>query len=299
MPAFNSFHTHASLRTFYVCFCILFHLVVPMHEHLGKHSGVIPISFSYTEWYLLFFLQCNYISNSVWKSRNTDALVNLYFSKLSRLTLQFMGHAQNYITCTQTFTLTKLVGCKHTTTFHETSEMNRDQMLKHLGQYSCYVNMSVIGNRGGRWTFRNWDDISLSPASRANTQTNSRQNTTLRRGAKPSAVLLKSGNIPNGSVPSSGSKSNKRRLTSLDLKAKVIRLRDGWKAQINAPWTAYYKIDQTEDELYQPTHTSPHTPPPPPTNRGNDELGRNTADLRVDHHLWGYWAFIEHPCFWH
>ena len=33
-------------------------------------------------------------------------------------------------------------------------------------------NWSVIGNRRGRWTFRNWGDIGLSPASRETTQTN-------------------------------------------------------------------------------------------------------------------------------
>ena len=50
----------------------------------------------------------------------------------------------------------------------------------------------------------------------------SRRNTALRRGAITSAVLLrKRGNIPIGSVPPYGSKSNKRRLTSLDLNAKV------------------------------------------------------------------------------
>ena len=48
-----------------------------------------------------------------------------------------------------------------------------------------------------------------------------------RRGARTSAVLFRNGgSIPNGSVPPQGSKSNKRRLASPDLKAKVIRLGD-------------------------------------------------------------------------
>ena len=35
--------------------------------------------------------------------------------------------------------------------FHKLSETNCQQTLKHLGQYWCYGNWSVIGNRGGRW----------------------------------------------------------------------------------------------------------------------------------------------------
>ena len=47
----------------------------------------------------------------------------------------------------------------------------RHQTLKHLGQYWCYGNWSVIGNRGGRWSFWNWGDIGLFPASRVTTKT--------------------------------------------------------------------------------------------------------------------------------
>ena len=53
---------------------------------------------------------------------------------------------------------------------------------------------------------------------------------TIWRGAITSAVLLrKMRTIPYGSVPPSGSKSNKRRLTSPDLKAKVVRLGHEWQ----------------------------------------------------------------------
>ena len=50
-----------------------------------------------------------------------------------------------------------------TTAFHKSSKTNRHQALKHLRQYWCYGNWAVIGDRRGRWTFRNWGDISLSP----------------------------------------------------------------------------------------------------------------------------------------
>ena len=86
--------------------------------------------------------------------------------------LQCMSHAQKCITGTQTFPISKLGGWKHTTEFHKSSEANRHQALKHLRQYRCYENLSVIGNRGGRWTLWNWGDIGLSPASRETAQTN-------------------------------------------------------------------------------------------------------------------------------
>ena len=77
-------------------------------------------------------------------------------------TLQCMGHAQKCITGTQTFPISKLGGWKYTTAFHKSSKWTQHQALKHLRQYWCYGNWSVIGNRGGRWTFRNWGDICLS-----------------------------------------------------------------------------------------------------------------------------------------
>ena len=89
-----------------------------------------------------------------------------------KCTLRCMGHAQNYITDTQTFPISKLGGWKDTTAFLKSSKTNRHQALKHLRQYRCYGNWSVIGNRRGRCTLRNWGDISLSPASRETTQTN-------------------------------------------------------------------------------------------------------------------------------
>ena len=79
---------------------------------------------------------------------------------------------QKCITGTQTFPISKLGGWKHTTAFHKSSEANRHQALKHLRQYRCYGNLSVVGNRGGRWTLWNRLDIGLSPASRETTQAN-------------------------------------------------------------------------------------------------------------------------------
>ena len=53
---FASFHTHVTLLTFFVCFFILFHSCCSHARVFGKtlvHE--FPISYSPTEWYLLFF----------------------------------------------------------------------------------------------------------------------------------------------------------------------------------------------------------------------------------------------------
>ena len=95
-------------------------------------------------------------------------------------TLQCMGHAQNCITVTKSFPISKLGGWQHAIAFHKSSKTNRYQVLKHLWQRWCYGNRSVIGNRGGRWTLRNWGDIDLSPAMWKLPRRTSRRNPTLR-----------------------------------------------------------------------------------------------------------------------
>ena len=70
-------------------------------------------------------------------------------------------------------------------------------------------------------------DIGLSPASRESTQTNKPLNTYIKTGAQDISYFKKKRKhtvLPYGSVPPQGFKSHERCLTSLDLKAKVIRL---------------------------------------------------------------------------
>ena len=52
---FTSFHTHTSLLTFFVCFCILFHSCCS-HAHVFMKTLVheFPISYSHIECYLFF-----------------------------------------------------------------------------------------------------------------------------------------------------------------------------------------------------------------------------------------------------
>ena len=95
-----------------------------------------------------------------------------YLLPILQCTLQCMRHTQKCITGSQTFPISNLCGSKHTTAFHKSSEANRHLALKHLRQYWCYGNRSVVGNRGRRWTFWNRGDICLTPASRETTQTN-------------------------------------------------------------------------------------------------------------------------------
>ena len=52
---FASFHTHASLLIFFVCFSILFYSCCSHARVFGKTlMHEFPISYSHTEWYLLF-----------------------------------------------------------------------------------------------------------------------------------------------------------------------------------------------------------------------------------------------------
>ena len=106
-------------------------------------------------------------------------------------TFQCMEYLQKCITDTQTFPISKLVAWKHTTVLHKFSETNRHHTLKHLSHYLCYGNRLIIGNRGWRWTFRNWGDIGLSPASRKTSQPNKPPKTTLKTGQNISSSRKK------------------------------------------------------------------------------------------------------------
>ena len=82
--------------------------------------------------------------------------------------------------------------------------------------------------------------------------------------------------------------SNKRHLTSLDLKAKVVRLADGW--QVNGRSTSAIHLADFLDcllsqlsDIRSASPTDSNTSPPPsPTSVGSDELELNTTDLGVD-----------------
>ena len=103
------------------------------------------------------------------------AEINLYDPSLLptlQCTLQCMWQEQKCITCTQTSLMSTQGGWKYTIAFHKLCKMNRHQMLKHLWQFWCYGNQSVIGNRGRWWSLRNRGDIALSPACWETTQTN-------------------------------------------------------------------------------------------------------------------------------
>ena len=62
-----------------------------------------------------------------------------------------------------------------------------------------------------------------------------------------------------------------------------------WAADQQIIRTACCQNDLRQLALPTDSYTSL---PPPPTSGRNDEPKPNTADLRVDHHLWGDWAFI-------
>ena len=129
------------------------------------------------------------------------------------------------------------------------------RQIIHLWEVGCFTpawSKTVQKNRevrGVNWQqkrtvdlseFRYLGDIVLSIARGETTKTNKPQKHFTKTGAITSAVLLrKGGNIPNESVLPLGSKSNKRRLTPLDLNTKVVRLGDGWQVSADQQphWT--------------------------------------------------------------
>ena len=88
-------------------------------------------------------------------------------------TLKFMRHTQECIAGTLPFLIRKLGGWKHTTAFHESYKTKRHRAPNppNTVRPICSGNPSVVCNRGGRWTLRNWSDIGLSPANMEATQT--------------------------------------------------------------------------------------------------------------------------------
>ena len=82
-----------------------------------------------------------------------------------------------------------------------------------------------------------------------------------------STGTLRRENMPNGSVPPKGSKSNKRRLTSLDMRAKLVRLGDEWQVSGRSTDSLdclLSKWSYSRSALPTDSHTSP---PPTSTNK--------------------------------
>ena len=82
-----------------------------------------------------------------WLTQSKAALKSSLLPTL-QCTLQCMRHAQKCITGIQTFPISKLGGWKQTTAFHKSSEVNRHQALKHLGQHTDIMEI------GGNWQQR-------------------------------------------------------------------------------------------------------------------------------------------------
>ena len=122
------------------------------------------------------------------------------------------------------------------------------------------------------------------------------RNTTEKRWARTTAVLFKKrGNITNGSVPPLESRSSRSCFTPHDLKAKIVRLGNRWQVDGRSTGSPYCFPSKWADSISAFPTDSQTTPRPAQIRRGRDEseLEPNTADFRVDHHLWGHWAFIR------
>ena len=86
---FASFHTHASLLTFFVCFFILFRSCCSHASVFGEtHVHEFPMSYSHTEWYLNFFMWRNRLFGlklCLSKSNEAKLLLLLLLIELSQL----------------------------------------------------------------------------------------------------------------------------------------------------------------------------------------------------------------------
>ena len=191
-------------------------------------------------------------------------------------TLQCMGHAQTCITGPLTFPISK-----HTTAFHKSSQTNWHLTLKHLRQYWCFGNRSVIGKRGGRWTLRNRGDISLSPASQQTTQTNKPPKNYTKMRGRTSVVLRKRGNMPK--VPFASIRVKVKQvtpdLTRPEGRGGKTRRRMEREQQINTLQDCVLsKWFNSSSALPTDSHTSA---PPSLTSEGNDELEPNRCSFKT------------------
>ena len=123
----------------------------------------------------------------------------------------------------------------------------------------------------------NCGDISHSPANRKATKTKEQPKYhSEMRGQNLSCPLQKK----KRTVPPQESRSNRSRFTSRDLKAKVVRLRVGLISIKLADCISAFPTDsETRPSLIAIRG-----------GRDESEVEPNTADFRVDRHLWGHWA---------
>ena len=139
-------------------------------------------------------------------------------------------------------------------------------------------------------------DISHSPANRKATQTKEPPKYhSETRGQSLTRLLQKKRKHTQWVSATLGIQIQQEPLASRDLKAKVVRLGDGW--QVDGRFTGSLdcytsKLADSISALQTYSHTRP---PPTPIRGGRDEseFEPNTADFKVDHHLWGHWAFIR------
>ena len=202
-----------------------------------------------------------------------------------------MWHTQKCTTGTQTFPISKLGGWKYITEFHKSSKTNRHQAFKYIPILMLWKSIENCQQKRAVELRIGVTLACLQQAGKLPRRT-SHRNTTQKRGTITSAVLKKFRKHTQWVSAIIRVKSNKRRLASLDLKAKVVKLGDGWQVSGRSTDTLKCLLSKWSDSrsvLPTDSHTSP---PPPLTSGGIDELEPNTANLRVDHHLWGDWTFI-------
>ena len=146
-----------------------------------------------------------------------------------------------------------------------------------------------IGCWRWRWTIWNWGDISHSPANRKATQT------------KEPPKYHSETRIQNLSCPLQMGQCHHRNPDPAGAAAPPVTWRqrivmgDGW--QVDGRFTGFLDCFPSKwvDSISAFPIDSQTRPPPAPIRgeRDESELEPNTADFRVDHNLWGHWAFIR------
>ena len=117
--------------------------------------------------------------------------------------------------------------------------------------------------------------------------------------AKTLAVLLIKKKVIHTLWVSATIKSNKRRLTSLDLNAKVIILRDGGQVSGRSRDSLDCLLSKWSDSrsAYQPTRTPVHHHHQQVEAMTNSSRTQQTREWTTTYET--TWHLLEHPCFLH
>ena len=180
-----------------------------------------------------------------------------------------------WVSGTQTFPMSKLCGLMYTTAFHNSSDTNRYHTLKHLRPYWYYETGRKLATEEDGESFGMRMTLACLRQDGKNYPDEQATETLTTRLAGQNISSLKKMMKHTPWVSSTTRvQSNKRRLTSLDLKAKVGWLGDGVQVSCRSTdsqdcWLSKWSDSRSALRIHSDT-----SPPPPPISIGSDELSR-------------------------